>query len=80
MTTAICHYKGAPKAKCLNSDGYHLNDDGANMKSAVDKILGTKATRGKPVNWNPREENKSSRGGFRDRRPYRQAYNSYRRY
>jgi hypothetical protein len=73
-------FKGAPKAKFLNSDGYHPNDDGENMKSAVEKILGTKATRGKPVNWNPREENKSSRGDFRDRRPYRQAYNSYRRY
>ena len=50
------------------------------MKGAVDKILGTKATRGIPVNWNPREENKSSRGGFCDRRPYREAYYSYRRY
>lgn len=78
-------FKGAPKAKFLNSDGYHLSDDGAailgaNMKSAVDKILGTKTTRGKPINWNPRERNKSSRGCFRDRRPYQQAYYSYHRY
>jgi hypothetical protein len=38
--------------------------------------MGSKDTRGKPVNWNPRDANKSSIGGFRARRPYRQAYNS----
>jgi hypothetical protein len=66
-------YKGTPKSKLLDRDGYHLNEEGvtilaSNIRQSIEKLCGLEPQHTQPVKDTTSSGNNTPRTNQRDRR------------
>ena len=66
-------YKGTPKSKLLDRDGYHLNEEGvtilaSNIRQSIEKLCGLEPRHTHPVKDTTSSGNNTPRTNQRDRR------------